>query len=81
MDREISEDLAVHVDAGGFETFDEAAVGEAQWTGGGAETRNPQTAEVATACFAVTEGIGHRLADSVLGVTEVSGTEAAVALG
>ncbi len=51
---EIGEDLAVDRDAGGVQTFNEAAVGDAEGTCGGIDALHPQIAEVALTDLTVT---------------------------
>jgi len=52
-DRQLGEDLAVHLDAGALEALDEAVVGEAVLPGGRVDAGDPQLTEVTLACPAV----------------------------
>lgn len=80
-DGEICEDLAVSLDTGGFQTFDEARVGHVLRTDGSIDTLGPETTELSFTPFPVAILVGLRLADSVLGVTEEFGAETAETLG
>ena len=80
-DREIREDLAVGLDAGGLQAFDEAGVGDSLGTDGGVDTLSPETAELAFAPLTVAVFVLLRFADGVLGVTEELRAETAEALG
>lgn len=80
-DREVREDLAVGLNASGFETFDEARIGQSLGANGSVDPLRPQPAELAFATLPVAVFIGHRLADGVLGVTEEFRAESAETLG
>ena len=80
-DREIREDLAVGLDAGGLQSLDEAGVGDSLGTDGGVDTLSPETAELPFAALAVAVFVLLRFADGVLGVTEELRAETAEALG
>src|SRR5271166_791325 len=56
FNREISKDLAVEFDTGSLQAVNELAVAHAVQFGGGADTHNPQRAELAFALFA--SGVG-----------------------
>ncbi len=81
VDGEVGEDLAIGFDAGGFEAFDEARVGETFGPRGGVDALRPESAELAFAAFAVAVFVGERLADGVLGVAEEFRAESAETLG
>src|SRR6478735_6985150 len=67
---DIGEDLAVDLDTGLADAVGELAVGQAQFTGGGVDTRNPQLAEHALLGTAVTVGVLACLHHRLLGDAE-----------
>jgi len=81
LDGDIGEDLAIRFDAGGFQAFDEARVGDALGADGGVDALRPQATELTLAALAVAILVGLRLADSVLGITEEFRAESAETLG
>ena len=81
LDGDVGEDLAVEADVGGLEALDEAAVGEPGGAHGGAETGDPQGAEIALAGLPVAVGPIFALHLGVLRVAEEFGTASAVSLG
>ena len=80
-DREVREDLAVSFDTGSLQAFDEAGVGDVLVAACSVDTLCPQTAELTLALLTVAIFVRHRLADSVLGVTEEFRAETAETLG
>jgi hypothetical protein len=80
-DGEIREDLAVGFDASGFQAFHEARVGETLVADGGADTRDPQTAELTFALLTVAIFVGLRLTNSVFCVAEKLRAETAETFG
>src|SRR5690242_7211495 len=79
LNGEIREDLAVGFDTGGLEAFDEAGVGQTFVTNGGADTSDPEAAELALPLLTVAIFVGHRLPHGVFGVTEELRAETAEA--
>ena len=81
MNGEVSEDLAIRFDTGGFDAFDEARVGQTFGAGSGIDALGPQTAELAFAFLTVAVFVLLSLADSVLGVAIELRAETAETLG
>ena len=54
---EVSQNLAVHVDAGQLQAVDEAGVGQAVQTHAGVDALNPQAAEIALLIAPVAIGV------------------------
>ena len=81
MNSEVSKDLAVGFDTGGFDAFDEARVGQTFGAGSGIDALGPQTAELAFTLLAVAVFVLLSLTNGVLGVTIELRAETAEALG
>ena len=81
MHNEIGEDLAIHFNVRGFETFNEAAVGKLLGAGASTNTLNPQAAELTLTLFTVAVLVETRFTDGVLGVSVEFGAEAAKSFG
>ncbi len=56
---EVSQDLSVQLDAGGFQAVHEAAVAQAADTGTCVDTQDPELAEIASALFAALKRVLH----------------------
>src|SRR5207253_5563945 len=62
----VGENFSIHIHARLLQTENELIVVQAVLTGGGADTNDPQAAEVALADFAVAISVGQRLFDRLL---------------
>ena len=78
INRDIGKDLAIKANVCGLEAFYKTAVGETLCTDSGAETCDPQSAEITLAVFTVTIGPVFALHLGILGIAEEFGTTAAV---
>lgn len=78
VDRDVGQDFAVELDIGEFETFDETAVSDTFGADCGAETGDPQGAEVALAGLTVTVGPIFSLHLRIFCVAEEFGSAAAI---
>ena len=78
IDRDVGQDLAVELDVGEFEAFDETAVGDPFSADCGTETGDPESAEIALAGLAVTVGPIFALHLRIFCVAEEFGTAAAI---
>lgn len=76
----LSEDLAVELDAGELQAVHELAVGKVVHTGGCVDALNPKSADVALLVAAITVLILQGMLSLLLHSTEGAGTNAVVAL-
>src|SRR3977135_1809535 len=80
-DCEIGQDFAVESDAGGFQSFGEAAVSHSVGASGGVEPLDPQITESAFTGFAIAIGPGFAFHRCVFGVTEKLRSATAITFG
>ena len=80
-DREIAQDLAVELDVGGVETFDEAAIGDAVATASSVEAHDPKTAAIGLLLLARDVGVLPGMLDGFFRIAEELGFVAEIALG
>src|SRR5687767_5886469 len=80
-DRDVGEDLAVDLDAGGLEPLDEAVVGHAVLTSGGVDAGDPELPEVALALLAVPVLVRRRVEQLLLRLAVEPAPLTAVAAG